>query len=445
MDWTPSQQPLKINHVNRRLAQAQAIPNPSLFQGYLPSAPKPPSWQLRNPNPGRRLRPVENQPNPFHKAPVLQPPSTSDKEHGGTKSTGIVMAPPRFFPPGDAVTDTGLENLFDKAFSIADGPSKAQMQQSVQMSDNFRAKSLRHHILKACLLFLSMALWAGAQLYTRNTNSVDMIVLGVSFVVAGFSLLESLMRPMVIWSVTDILLSLLELTFCMYLAITETRGIYLHPRLDNANICLAAFMMGQELFAFRPFAVGQQPVASGTERKTKMAETHTKTIPAASQRRPQPTYDAQPTSHIQGQLATQARALSPLKTQSTSFNAIGNNPTFPTFDEQDEQSQTTPTKRFAPPLATDPDPFGNGIPLSFNSSFSIQQERASSPTDTASIGTRDYTPSLISEPPSPIIQPRTPGAGRSAASPSIIRGLSLDDDRPIGQTPRYSLRTRRKN
>ncbi|EFQ98679.1 hypothetical protein MGYG_01700 [Nannizzia gypsea CBS 118893] len=467
MDWTPSRPSLKVP-AKPVTQQTQTLSSSMLFQGQLPQVPKPPSWNLRNPV-AEKVEQIQKKPNPFHQAPVLQPTrlSLEDDEDGEEEEgqdhkpvrTNAVFAAPKFFPPG-LTAETGLENLFDQAFSIADGPGNAQQNQSGQVSINQRSAVSGNsptHILRIILLSSCVVLWMSTKVYTEPAKSIESVVLGISFLVAAFSFLESLMKPMLVWNVTEILLSLFELVSCVYLAVVQARQLDSPVGLDNAGIYLVSFMMGHEMFGLGPLL---SPYTNPTEPKKapKAAETESE---ARTEKKPSPSSSAggsfttfnmsqnslSPGSRYAG--SPQARRpqtannrMSPKSNSPPSTLPQRHHNIFPDFAtrmKSTPQPSFTPTTSFAgyTPATRRPKPS-----LSFSPSFdSALQDSPFSPTSTVS----DSASSAASEAQTPVSRLRFPDISRGNPSPSMIKSLNLDDDRAPRATPntRYSLRQRR--
>ncbi|KAI9793507.1 MAG: hypothetical protein M1816_007939 [Peltula sp. TS41687] len=125
MEWTPTQE--SFNPARRvNVAEVTAsfpVPPFSTFNR-LPPAPKGPAAKLRTAalvtQPTLKSHSDQLQ-NPFQRFPAQasndrQPvPDRSDRNQ-------MVISPPQFFPASDASASTGLESLFDAAFSIRDEP-----------------------------------------------------------------------------------------------------------------------------------------------------------------------------------------------------------------------------------------------------------------------------------------------------------------------------------
>lgn len=249
MDWTPS---LK-QEIRPRFSVAQenhggSFTEKSPFYGSLPEAPRPPSWQLRNPAPRRPVEKVVEQ-NPFHRVPSEQENRAADK--GTRRGSDVYFSPPKFFPPSDYSATTGLETLFDKAFTIRspdDEPSdhvgNSMPPASVNAQKSFVYQCLRLALLVACLI-----MWHVSQmeLVSIPGNYVEIISLGSASLISGFALLEILKKPMSHWNSMEILVSLAELAAAIHLGGNLPRIFYEREYFDRYGKSLLVFMTAQEV------------------------------------------------------------------------------------------------------------------------------------------------------------------------------------------------------
>jgi hypothetical protein len=423
------------------------------------------------------VKAIESQPNPFHNAPVLQPSSSFRSSQESTSNGGeMVLAPAKFFPPSELTTDTGLERLFDRTFSLADEPDevrrkgRAQHKQGLQVIPSKRLPQ----VLKCVLLTVTLIMMGTTQAASVPRNTVETVLLAACFLIAGFSLLESLMRPMAFWSVLDFLLPLVELTACGYLTALRSRGSYNEMVFDRVGKGLTAFMLVQEMMALRSAFVSGAPsslpqLAANTRQVRKpdpdaaSQQTFAPQNRMASPRRPQTQFGAKSpnnkpfSSNNRGSdysvsALNQSQSVPPFSSQNSASFTLGISQTQLSQNQHfgginlpiSSQSQTIP---YPPPFSsfsrppTDPS-------LSFSSFGSAAlPEKVLSTASTVSTADDDGS-STESELPSPrprVMRQRTPYSAtgrRSARSPSMT-GLTLDDS-PIRQGPsRYSLRNRR--
>ncbi|OJD27358.1 hypothetical protein ACJ73_01242 [Blastomyces percursus] len=454
MDWTPSQQSLQLN------VTPKPIP---VRQSQLPSAPKMPSLGSRNPSAVQSiLKALGQKPNPFRTAPLLKPKLSTNQKGGTTSSVGTIMAPPRFFPPSDFANDTGLESLFDKTFSIRDEPVGLQRQQWALRSGESPARSSR--IMKCVLLFISIFLLLVAQVLGLPGNSVETAVLGISFLVAGFSLLESLMRPLATWNAIDIILSVIELFACVYLAAYRHGGSYEQYKFDAAGKSLVAFMVGQEMSSFSPRqsepaqenSTEQPPRDENSPQSSKQSTQHQtqayvgphKKAPGflpSSQQKP---IASAPYSNINLNVGLKGGGIAPSAPLSTIDNnsLLMNNFNHPAHlhhtDQTHSPSHNYPLSISNDPTATHPAPYSS-IPRpqplvsssfpsfpSFNSTLP-DSLRFSPPSTTTTTTSVSYASETASEPASPqqkYASLPSLSPGRRIPSPGIS-GLTLEDDR----------------
>ncbi|OAX83390.1 hypothetical protein ACJ72_02251 [Emergomyces africanus] len=453
MDWTPSQQSLHPN------VAPKPIP---VQQSQLPQAPSPPSWGLRNPGPV--LKALGPKSNPFHNVPVLQPKLSARQEIRAVSSLETAMAPPKFFPASDFATDTGLESLFDRTFSIRDEPVDVQRQRwTLKSKERPRCSS---QILKRVLLAISISIFIAAQAFELPGNSVETAVLGISFLVAGFSLLESLMRPLAAWSAIDIVLAILELAACVYLATYPSQGPYDRYKFDMAGKSLVAFMVGQEMIAFGSFPFRKSVPSLNNSMEQPLQDKSSQQPPSHLTQPQIPKYEEplkkEPSFQFPNQKAVSRPAYPDIKLNSgvrglgvisaTSTTVANNNSNRSTNNfnypaHQNHNALTdhhhSPSYNHVPsvsndPTATHPAPYSS-VPRpqpaisssfpSFNSTLAGSL-RFSPPSTTTSTPSISYASDTTSEPPSPQLKYTslpTVSPGRRIPSPGIS-GLTLEDD-----------------
>ncbi|CEN61585.1 hypothetical protein ASPCAL08239 [Aspergillus calidoustus] len=257
MDWTPSiKNDLRpTSTIHQRDQISSALEGPTPFYGSLPPVPKPPSWNLRN-LPPQRQKPIEQvvERNPFHRSP-LQSPNTWGRSTG---SSDAAFAQPKFFPVSDHAS-TGLENLFDRTFTIKSPEDHEDEWQSPHHT-NTRPRStqaanvrvaLVSQIIRLCLLLGSLIAWNLSQyrLVSIPGDYVEIASLGSASLTAGFALLECLKQPILQWNGMEILVYFAELAAAVHL------GGYLpgpsHERhyFDRYGKLLLIFMIAQEVLA----------------------------------------------------------------------------------------------------------------------------------------------------------------------------------------------------
>jgi hypothetical protein len=256
MDWTPSQRQEIRPTYTGHIADSTPVSNgPLPFYGSLPAAPKPLSWQLRNPvvqKPAERVA----EPNPFYRVST-QPQEkwghTSNKEEGNDPHPPP-FAQPTFFPPGDHNASTGLEALFDRAFTIrspddkpngdrALAPKLKPLERDTDAHRTFFVAYFRLVLLVASVIAwqLSQSSWISAP-----GNYVEIISLGSASLIAGFALLETLKQPIVHWNGMEIFFLVVELGFAVYLGANLPRISFDRGDFDNYGKSLLVFMAAQE-------------------------------------------------------------------------------------------------------------------------------------------------------------------------------------------------------
>ena len=134
MDWTPSQQSLPAASSYRTSKALSKPPQPSPFYGRLPPNPRSLDHRLRNPppQPTFHLASTEQKQSFFRRPPTRQSTATSvsglsetsdfpdDQSIDAASVTSPQFSAPKFFPKSDMRSDTGLENMFDSAFTFGE-------------------------------------------------------------------------------------------------------------------------------------------------------------------------------------------------------------------------------------------------------------------------------------------------------------------------------------
>lgn len=276
MDWTPSLQHnlQPASTVYDRDQRAAALAGPTPFYGSLPPAPTPPSWNLRG-QPSQRQKPLEQvvERNPFHHSPV-QPPSSWGRN---ADSPDPVFAPPRFFPVTDHAS-TGLENLFDQAFTIQSPDNDEQNWQSLHQpnpdtpspqSSGLQA-ALTFQCLRTGLLFVSLVIWNASQykFLTVPGNYIEVASLGCASLLAGFALLESLKQPIIQWNGMELLVYVAELAAAVHLGGYLPEAASERQYFDRYGKLLLVFMVVQEalgVLAIYRNSVVDKPLSSNDQ------------------------------------------------------------------------------------------------------------------------------------------------------------------------------------
>ncbi|KAL4760790.1 uncharacterized protein BDW70DRAFT_160465 [Aspergillus foveolatus] len=254
MDWTPSIQHnfQPASTVHQRDQRQSLLSGPTPFYGSLPPAPVPPSWNLRSQS-SKRPNPLEQvvERNPFHRSPAQ---SSADWRRK-TASPDAVFAPPKFFPVTDHAS-TGLENLFDRAFTIKspdnDEHDWQRPHQAHLVTQPSRSADMRGIFISQCvrfgLLLVSITAWSLSQyeLVTVPGDYIEVASLGCASLLAGFALLEGVKQPIVQWNGMELLVYVAELAAAVHLG-GYLPGAFLERHyFDRYGKLLLIFMAVQE-------------------------------------------------------------------------------------------------------------------------------------------------------------------------------------------------------
>ncbi|KAG0158815.1 hypothetical protein PDIDSM_6335 [Penicillium digitatum] len=246
MDWSPS-----ITHNLRptvtRRDQPSVLAGPHPFQGQIPAAPISPAWKLRTQT---STKPIEQviQPNPFHRSP------TQPQDHWQQRRTDAepVFKEPKFFPPHDHDTSTGLETLFDRAFNFqsdaAQGPGWSQQQQKQGPRLDETQRLLFYGCLRLGLLVSFISAWTFSQNHQVLIpgNYVEIAALGAASLVAGFALITMVKKPLVQWNGMEILISITELGVAVHMGAHLPTVSLNRDYFDRYGKLLLIFMAAQE-------------------------------------------------------------------------------------------------------------------------------------------------------------------------------------------------------
>ncbi|CRL27171.1 Protein of unknown function DUF2349 [Penicillium camemberti] len=246
MDWSPS-----ITHNLRptvtRRDQPSVLDGPHPFQGQIPAAPTPPAWKLRTQT---STKPIEQviQPNPFHRSPI-QPQGQWQQRRTDAEP---VFKEPKFFPPHDHDTSTGLETLFDRAFNFqsdaAQGPSWSQQPRNKGSPLDETQSYLFYGCLRLGLLVSFISAWSISQNHQVLIpgNYVEIAALGAASLVAGFALITMVKRPLVEWNGMEILISITELGAAVHMGAHLPTVSLNRDYFDRYGKLLLIFMAAQE-------------------------------------------------------------------------------------------------------------------------------------------------------------------------------------------------------
>ncbi|KAK2749646.1 hypothetical protein FQN57_005868 [Myotisia sp. PD_48] len=448
MDWTPSQKSTQFT-VNSSFHQTQDIStSSSFFKDQVISTQTQSPWLMNNSSFGQPTKPEKIKQTLYQ--PSATPElgvSTKDLPNAKPEPSTMFMAAPRFFPKSDLVAETGLEHIFNQAFSIRDESSKGQSQQSYD-ADSLHTTAfgkIELRTIKFVSLLALLVFCPAAQFYNLSMKSIETVVLGISFLVTGFSLVESLMKPLAIWRVKDILISFAQLILCICLAMHQTSTHQLFTNFQYPGFYLAAIILGPEIISLGPWMIPQKPSIKAT---TEPEHPSPPQLPPPAQvsdmagKQPLSSHSSINSSFSFGIKQPKPQAKQPAPPPNVSHDTVQ-----PSFSSLHTRGESNKPKLSAAPK------FQNSTPkrqtLSFSPSFdSTLQDDLFSPASTT-FSSAGYESSIASEPQSPIAQPRFTNVNRGVPSPSILKSLSLDD-RPIPPPrlpttlpSRYSLRNRR--
>ncbi|EAW11184.1 uncharacterized protein ACLA_088730 [Aspergillus clavatus NRRL 1] len=283
MDWTPSvQHEIKPTMSVYQKDTKSVLDGPLPFYGSLPAAPKPPSWALRTQT--SRPKPIQQvvERNPFHRTPTQSP--TFWQRNTASRSESV-FAPPKFFPMSDHISSTGLESLFDRAFTIKSPEDEnnenwqQQQQQGPGTQTRYSADMqafLLFQYLRLGLLLSSIAAWFLSQYNYLSIpgNYIEVASLGSASLIAGFALLDVLKQPIVQWNGMEILIYFAELVAAVHLGGNLPHVSFERHYFDRYGKLLLVFMTVQEalgllsLFqiasASVPNSQAQQPNQTGS-------------------------------------------------------------------------------------------------------------------------------------------------------------------------------------
>ncbi|KAJ5083747.1 hypothetical protein N7456_013174 [Penicillium angulare] len=248
MDWTPSrpQQIQPTVSVYQR-DRPSVFDGPSPFYGNIPAAPQPPSWGLRT-RPSNRSPQQVVERNPFHRSPA----NTQTPWSNRVDSPEPVFKAPTFFPNSDYQNATGLETMFDQAFSIepnngaqAEQPPAANFKPSPSFHSNSR---LKFQIFRFFLLLGAIGAWTFSQnhMFPIPGNYIETLALGSASLIAGLALLDVVKRPLADWSGLEILVNMTELGVSVHLGGYLPKDSLEREYFDRYGKLLLIFMAVQE-------------------------------------------------------------------------------------------------------------------------------------------------------------------------------------------------------
>ncbi|KAJ5585210.1 uncharacterized protein N7459_005010 [Penicillium hispanicum] len=249
MDWTPSApQDIRPTVSVYQRNQPSVLDGPLPFYGNIPSAPKPPAWKLRTQTPAKLIDQVV-EPNPFQQTPTRQPNPWPQK----SAEPRQMFKEPTFFPATDHDTSTGLEAWFDQAFTIDTNDEPKRDRTQPQSSSRPYSGNARSHLpfqyLRLSLLLGAIAAWYFSEnrLMPIRGNYIEAGALGSASLIAGFSLLEAVKKPLPHWNGMEILIYITELAAAVHLGAHLSQEPYAREYFDRYGKLLLIFMAVQEL------------------------------------------------------------------------------------------------------------------------------------------------------------------------------------------------------
>ena len=279
MDWTPTQQPFRPVASAHTLQPTPTRVQPSPFYGRLPPAPMSQAHQLRNPaNQSTFRRTSAVQRRNFFKRMTNRESATGDDDSEyqdseydpdydrvtnspmSPASHRSGMAPPKFFPQSDYHTDTGLESIFNAAFSLGDEPMEVRAAregcegQIVEHGYHSATRAKWQRIVSILLLLLACLAWSFSSTHATMALSLRLGALGIAATVAGIELLEAMQVDKAYWRLSDILVFAVELAFAVILgtAVNSSSKLtaYTDDSLGTGPMWLLGGMVIQEMLMF---------------------------------------------------------------------------------------------------------------------------------------------------------------------------------------------------
>ncbi|KAI9806189.1 MAG: hypothetical protein M1825_006304 [Sarcosagium campestre] len=186
MDWTPTQQ--SFHPAQRPTYEPAFVPSFSTFQR-LPPAPKSQAAKLRNPpNTVPYFKTSEKKQRNFFKEMTNrttgQPGQGLDTKAPQGRAEDDVFAPPRFFPMSD-FADTGLEGLFDAAFSMKDEPREVRVARAKQSVANARRQHRWSPTSMLSSIVLSATLYVWKQITPTSSPYLRVGLMVIASVIAS--------------------------------------------------------------------------------------------------------------------------------------------------------------------------------------------------------------------------------------------------------------------
>ncbi|MCJ1358285.1 MAG: hypothetical protein MMC33_008284 [Icmadophila ericetorum] len=264
MDWTPSRANFEPE---QRTPIHQPMPiGPSPFHGKLPPAPKSQAHRLRNPSqPHFTAASSERKQNFFERMTKGSPRVVGDGSDDEAASTPRrpQMADQRFFPATEQKADTGLENIFNAAFSLRDEPPEVRALREQHETQTARQQNwtTNQTIWPRLLSFITSTVacvaWTSAPKYSQLAQPLQLAALGGAAVVAGMSFVDAARKDKDFRRYSSILIYFIQVTIATLLGSAVNGSSDISPSfstlrlynnsLGNFPIYFLTFMSIQEL------------------------------------------------------------------------------------------------------------------------------------------------------------------------------------------------------
>ncbi|KAI9680477.1 MAG: hypothetical protein M1817_003917 [Caeruleum heppii] len=255
MDWTPTVDPFQPNS---RFPEpdTNGVLSASSFSTYqrLPPAPKGPAAKLRNPT---RTAPFfqassENQQTMFGQLSSDSVATPLSRHHSRvSENLSPVMKAPRFFPVADYRADTGLEGLFDAAFSLRDEPVSIGSGIEKQVAGSTapdNVDSLRR-LLMAIALSCSLLTWKIVAWSQSSSLHLHIGTISISIIIATrayFSVQNHQIMGLTDWSGT--IIGGLQLACAIAMFAITVAGFGSYELIDLLGSVSLGGMIAQELW-----------------------------------------------------------------------------------------------------------------------------------------------------------------------------------------------------
>ncbi|KAI9801295.1 MAG: hypothetical protein M1833_002865 [Piccolia ochrophora] len=298
MDWTPTQQAFNPKSIHMPQSAPEVIPPPA-FSTYqrLPAPPRSQAARLRNPPNTVPFFKVEEDTQQALFNAITKGSSPNDGGHAPGQPDAeqsphqyAEIAPARFFPQADYDANTGLESIFDKAFSLNDEPAEVKAARAQQAQAHYN-NHYRRDITKLFYSLLLAGLLSGWKLAnpTRATP-LRLLSLLVTANIALRRLVASTSAHTPRGNPIDIAILLVEVLTSLALAAALLLGKATPELIDFSGTALLGGMAAQEAWLF---ATSPTPLAT-LEKGNASHPTRHHLAPDTPPRRGRPTHEPSP-------------------------------------------------------------------------------------------------------------------------------------------------------